>query len=164
MSFISSTFDFSCSISSSCADDGLKACVSSSVNRTPCMQPSAVRALIGISNLLVAVLMARRPERDECSSRATAVLGRSKRLLIKTLSEAFEDNSDLEVKGRLDNSTEEDFEEKLRTSESEESLPYPAFADDFMLHHERKLSRLLVEKYSKTICCLERRCSHCFAR
>jgi hypothetical protein len=119
---------------------------------------------MGISNLLVAVLMARRPERDECSSRATAVLGRSKRLLIKTLSEAFEDNSDLEVIGRLDNSTEEDFEEKLRTSESEESLPYPASTDALMLHQETKLSRLLVEKYSNVDCCLARRCDHCFTR
>jgi hypothetical protein len=122
-----------------------------------------VRALIGTSNLLDADLMARLPERDECSKRATAVFGRSSRLLVKTLSEAFEDSIDLEVNGRLDNATEE-FEEMLRTSESEESLPYPTSADAFMLHHERKLSRLLVEKYSKNICCLERRCSHCFAR
>ncbi len=105
-----------------------------------------------------------RPETVVCSKRATAVFGRSRRLPLRIPSEAFEDNRDLEVIGRPDAATEDDFEEKLRTSESEESLPYPASADTLMLHQEIKLSRLLVEKYSNVNCCLERRCDHCFIR
>lgn len=107
--------------------------------------------------------MARCPEMEECSSRATAVFGRSSRLLLRIISELLEDKKDLEVIGRLDKATE-DLEEQLKTSESEESLPYPASIEALKLHQEKKLSRLLVEKYSKVNCCLERRCDHCFKR